>query len=205
MKLIVFGATGRVGLQVVRQALKAGHEVTAYVRDPKRLVFGAHPNLKVIEGDALYLGYVKQAIEGQDAVINCIGSRGTGETTLMSDVMRNIIDGMKEHGVMRIGYVASAGIHGELKGPVGFILGYMLRHVLADHRRACELLEESGLQWTVARPMQLTDGDWTGIYRQADGSVPRKGRVISRADVAHFLLTTVASDANVRKSIGLAY
>ncbi|MFF2094170.1 NAD(P)-dependent oxidoreductase [Paenibacillus sp. NPDC058174] len=205
MKLVVFGASGGIGRKVIRQALDAGHQVTAYVREPKRLVIGHHPGLTVVTGDALHLGYVKREIAGQDAVICCVGSQGLGETTLMSDVMYNIIEGMKEHGVAKVAYVASAGIHGELKGLSGYVVNRVLRHVLADHLHSYELLLESGLEWTVARPMQLTDEPLTGIYRQTDSGVPRGGKSISRADVAHFLLTSVASDANAGKSIGLAY
>ncbi|MFX3634480.1 MAG: NAD(P)-dependent oxidoreductase [Candidatus Pristimantibacillus sp.] len=204
MKLIVFGASGGVGRQVVRQALEAGHQVTAYVRDPNLLSIN-HSSLKVIQGDALHLGYVKEAIKGQDAVISCIGSRGMGKTTLMSDVMLNVLDGMREHGVTNIAYVASAGIHRELKGVIGYIISYVLRHVLADHRRAYERMRDSELRWTVARPLQLTDGGFTGIYREAESSVPTSGQKISRADVAHFLLKAVVDDKYNGKSVGLAY
>ncbi|MFF2484235.1 NAD(P)-dependent oxidoreductase [Paenibacillus sp. NPDC058071] len=204
MKLIVFGASVGIGRQVVRQALDAGHQVTAYVREPERLSI-RHPKLTVVVNDALYLGYVKQAIAGQDAVIHCISSGGTESTTLMSETMYNIIEGMREHGVDRIAYAASAGINGEWPGISGKLLQYKLRHVLEDHRRACELLADSGLRWTIARPMSLTDEPWTGIYRQTESGVPRGGKQISCADVAHFLLQSVASDAYAGKSFGLAY
>lgn len=205
MKLIVFGASGGVGRQVVRLALKAGHQVTAYVRDPNLLSIN-HSSLTVIQGDALHLGYVKAAIKGQDAVISCVGSRGMGTTTLMSDVMLNILDGMREHGVTTIAYVASAGIHRELKGIVGYIISYVLRNVLDDHRRAYELMRDSELHWTVARPLQLTDGGFTGIYREAESGIPTAGRKIARADVANFLLNAIVDTERYNgKSVGLAY
>lgn len=204
MKLIVFGASGGVGKEVVRQALDAGHQVTAYVRDSNKLPI-QHTSLTIIQGDGLDENAVQEAIKGHEAVISCIGSRGTGATTLMSDVTRHVIAGMQEHGVARISYVASAGIHSELKGVMGFLLSRILKNVLDDHRRAYELLAGSKLHWTVARPLQLTDGPWTGQYRQADAAIPKGGQKISRADTAHFLLTAVTESGYDGKSVALAY
>ena len=123
----------------------------------------------------------------------------------MSDIVRNIISGMNNHGVGRIAYVASAGIHKELTGISGGIVGLLLRNVLADHRRAYELLEKSGIKWTIARPMQLTNGEQTGIYREGLTAVPNRGTKISREDVAHFLLKALSDDTYINKSVALVY
>jgi putative NADH-flavin reductase len=204
MKIIVFGASGGVGQQVVKQALAANYEVTAFVRDPEKLPL-QHLKLTVVQGDGLDEQAVSSAIIGHHAVICCVGSRGLGATTLMSDIVRHIISGMVNNGIDRIIYVASAGIHKELKGIIGRLVGFTLRHVLADHHRAYELLRSSGLRYTIARPMQLSNGEQTGVYRESREGIPSRGQKISRADVAHFLLKALKDNAYVNQSIGLVY
>jgi len=205
MNIIVFGASGGVGQEVVKQALEQGHTVTAFVRDRSRLSVPQQSNLKITEGDGLNQQAVAQAIHGHDCVICCVGSRGGGKTTLMSDITRNIISGMEQAQVERIAYVASAGIHRELSGIAGRFVEFLLRNPLADHRRSYELLKNSSLKWTVARPMQLTNGDKKAAYRETDTGIAHGGTKISRADTAHFLLKAVAADAYIHQSIGLAY
>jgi putative NADH-flavin reductase len=202
MRIIVFGASGGVGQEAVRQALEADHEVTAFVRNPSRMLL-QHPNLAVIQGDGMDQEAVSHAIKGHDAVVCCVGSRGMGRTTLMSDITHHIVNGMNTHGVKRIVYVASAGIHKELKGPMGSFVEFLLRNPLADHRRSYEQLEASRLQWTVARPMQLTNGPQKNTYRESFSGVAPGGQKISRADVAHFLLKALTDDTYIHQSVGL--
>ncbi|QHT59246.1 SDR family oxidoreductase [Paenibacillus lycopersici] len=204
MKIVVFGAGGRTGRQVVQQALEQGHDVTAFVRSPHRLDT-VQAALRIAQGDARNGEAAAAAIAGQDAVISCIGTKGLGRTTLLSETAERIIAGMKRHGVPRIVYLASAGIEQEIPGFSGFLAQKLLRHVLADHRRAAEALKASGLEWTIARPMQLAGRKLKGMYLEARHGVPAgKGR-ISRADTAHFLLKSLTDPLYNRQSIGLSY
>ncbi|WP_283153237.1 NAD(P)-dependent oxidoreductase [Guptibacillus hwajinpoensis] len=205
MKLIVFGATGGTGNAFVKQAIVAGHTVTAFVRTPSKLET-THKNLSVEIGDAMQSADVKQAITSDvDAVISCLGANGLGKTTDLSTMTANILDAMSIHDVKRIVYMASAGINKEIPGVTGFVAGKLLQNVLADHRRAVDLLAASEAEWTVARPMGLTNDDRTGEYRKARSGIPKGGRRIARSDVADFMLHTVTDHLYIRESIGLAY
>ncbi|MFK3961135.1 NAD(P)-dependent oxidoreductase [Guptibacillus hwajinpoensis] len=205
MKLIVFGATGGTGNAFVKQAIAAGHTVTAFVRTPSKLET-THKNLSVEIGDAMQSADVKQAITSDvDAVISCLGANGLGKTTDLSTMTANILDAMSIHDVKRIVYMASAGINKEIPGVTGFVAGKLLQNVLADHRRAVDLLAASEAEWTVARPMGLTNDDRTGEYRKARSGIPKGGRRIARSDVADFMLHTVTDHLYIRESIGLAY
>lgn len=205
MKLLVFGATGGTGNAFIRQAIAAGHTVTAFVRTPSKLET-SHKNLVVEIGDAMQSADVKQAMSSDvDAVVSCLGASGLGKTTELSTMTANILDAMSIHGVNRIVYMASAGINKEIPGVTGFIAGKLLQNVLADHRRAADLLSASEVEWTIARPMGLTNDKRTGEYRKARTGVPKGGRRISREDVASFLLQTVSNHLYIRESIGLAY
>lgn len=204
MKIIVFGASGRTGKEFIQQALKEGHSVTAFVRDPQKLGLKAD-RLTQFTGDALDQQLVSEAIAGHDSVVSCLGASGLGKTTLLSEMAASIIKGMNDHNVSRIAYTASAGIYKEIPGVRGKMAGYVLRNVLEDHRRAADLLEASKLDWTIARPMRLDDGPLTGQYRKSNEGVPSGGQRISRKDTAHFLLHSLLENAYIDRSVGLAY
>jgi uncharacterized protein len=104
MKIIVFGANGRVGQQTVKRALEKGHQVTAFVRDKGSMQL-LHPSLQVIQGDALSQSDVSSAIKHQEAVISCLGS---SESTHRLVFIHHIINAMREHKVKRI--IAIGGI-----------------------------------------------------------------------------------------------
>ena len=88
---------------------------------------------------------------------------------------------------------------------MGKIVSFMLKNPLKDHAGAYRKLKEGGVNYTLARPMSLTEGTFTGVYREAEEGIPDKARNISRADVAHFLLKAIQDDKYIGKSIGLAY
>ena len=204
MKIIVFGATGGVGRSVVAQALETGMEVTAFVRTPSKLEI-THENLKLIQGNAFNQEEVSAAIAGHDAVVSCLGSnQGMKESTEIQEMTKNIVDGMKEKNVERIVYTASAGIHKEIPGVSGKLVMFMLKNPLKDHRAAVDYIQANRLNYTIVRPMGLTDQPFTGKYRESASSVPEKSRTIPRADVAHFILKALTDPNYNHASIGIA-
>lgn len=168
-------------------------ENLVYNGDPSKLPI-KHDHLQVVIGDGLDGQQVSAALQGHDAILCSVGGSGLGETTLMSTVTKNLIEGMKEHGIDRIVYCASAGIHKELKGISGKMVTYVLRKVLVDHNRSYELLRDSQLRWTVARPMGLTSGTLVGSYLEFPNGEAPSGQKIARADVAQFMLKAVQDD-----------
>lgn len=204
MKIIIFGATGGVGQSLVKQALDLGYEVTAFVRTPEKLT--AHDaNLKVIQGDAFNQAQVTAAIAGHDAVVSCLGSsKGMKKSTELQEMTRHIVKGMQEQGVDRIVYTASAGVHKELTGVIGKLMMLLLKHPLMDHRSAIVAIKQANLNYTIARPMGLSDKDFTGIYRESKKTTPSKSSSIPRADVAHFILKALSDSSYDKTSIGLA-
>lgn len=204
MKIIVFGATGGVGQSLVKQALAKGLEVTAFVRTPSKLDT-QHANLTVVQGDALNQAEVSAAIAGHDAVVSCLGSsKGMKQSTDLREMTKHIVKGMQEQGVERIVYTASAGVHKELTGVMGQLMMLLLKNPLIDHRAAVEAIFKANLNYTIARPMGLTDKEFTGIYRESTTTTPSKSSTIPRADVAHFILKALGDSSYERTSIGLA-
>lgn len=203
MKLIIFGATGQTGQELVKQAIAHGHTVTAFVRNPDKLEL-TDEKLQIIEGDVLNQEAVNQAVQGQDAVLTALGTESLAYSGFLERSLLRIINAMKINGVERIGYVASAGVDQELPGAQGLLAQQILKNPLKDHRQAIELLKQADVAYTVARPLRLMNGPLTGLYRQADTGVPEQAKQINRADVAHFLLEAIEQDEHVRGSIGLA-
>lgn len=204
MKIIVFGATGGVGQSVVRQSLDAGIEVTAFVRTPSKIEV-IHENLNVIQGDAFNSAEVSSAIAGHNAVVSCLGSsKGMKKSAELRNMTKNIVEGMKENNVVRIVYTASAGVHKELTGLSGKLMMTLLKNPLIDHRAAVGHIQDAGLNYTIVRPMGLTDKPFTGKYREEIRGVPAKSSTIPRADVAHFIVKALTDSKYENSSIGLA-
>lgn len=188
MKIAVFGAGGRTGLLTVFQALDKGHLVTAFARSPEKVTI-RHKNLKVIQGNILDYLKVKEAVEGQDAIISALGNSGRKHSTELSDGTANIIKAMKETGVKRFICMSSAGILGN---DGGFFFGKIimplfLKNVFEDKRRQMKVIRDSeGIEWVIIRPTGLTDSPKTGKYKVRQG--PPGGSTVPRADVADFML-----------------
>ncbi|MGN1387911.1 MAG: NAD(P)-dependent oxidoreductase [Bacillus sp. (in: firmicutes)] len=204
MKIIVFGANGKTGRIVTEKALENGHHITAFVRDRSKLTLD-HPNLNIVEGQAMKPEDVEQAVAGHELVISCLGSdKGMSKTTALHEMTKNIVATMKKHDVNRIIYMASAGIDKEIPGLSGKMVMKMLANPLADHRNAVAEIKANDLTYTVARPMGLTDKPETGQYREAMTGIPDKGRSISRADVADFIVKAITNPQYENKSVALS-
>lgn len=205
MKIIVFGATGGIGRHVVNQALQTGDEVTAFVRDLTKLQI-ENDHLHVVRGDATNAEEVSAAIAGHDAVVSCLGSnKMVAKSTQLEEMTQHIVASMEAHHVKRIVYTASAGINNELPGVGGKMVMKMLQNVLIDHRHAVDLIQaHKDLQYTIVRPLGLTNDDYTGAYREAKEGVPENARNIPRADVAHFILKALGDDTYIGESVGIA-
>ena len=212
MKVTVFGATGRIGEQVVRQALDAGHKVTAVVRDPARFDV-SDPALKVATVPGLTDPEVlRPALEGSDAAISGVGPRGRKDGPVASSATRGILRAMEASGVRRLVAVSAVPV-----GPVpegeSFVnrrivlplISAFARDVYADLAAMEDEIRRSTTEWTIVRPPKLVNKPLTGAYRTCvGGNVPR-GYSISRADVAHAMLAALDDPATVKQAVGIAY
>lgn len=209
MKLTVFGATGGIGTELVRQGLEADHHVTAVVRDTSRLVVEPHPSLQVVVADVMDPAAIAPAVAGRDVILSALGSRISGPTTVNSAGARSIMQAMHDTGVRRLLMVSVAGIHTKGDDPftrfvVKPILGRVLRHSFADVRLMENLVRASELDWTLICPPRLTNGPRAGdVHSNAQRNV--RGRFsIARADVAAYLLGAMEDDELVGATVSIA-
>lgn len=192
MKLLVIGASRGIGLNVVQQALQAGHNVTAVARHTDRLVMH-HKRLKVIKGDILNKHIIEEAVNGQDAVCVTIGVKPTRQlVSVFSQGTHNIVEAMKRASCKRLICVTGIGA-GESKGHGGFLYDrifhpLLLKNIYEDKDRQEAIVRESGLDWVIVRPGFLTNGPRTGRYRVLTNLNGVTAGRISRADVADFIL-----------------
>jgi putative NADH-flavin reductase len=225
MKLAIIAATGGVGQQLLRQALDAGHDVTAVVRNPAKIpadlrqarivaVDLANPDPAVLEA----------AIAGTDAVVSGLGppSSSAAVAGITTNGTRAVAAAMHATGVKRLVVVSAA--------PVGTVPspgnptppkhdpgdGFIMRHLGAPFARTAfgktytdlaameDLLRDSDLDWTVVRPPRLTNKPLTGHYRTATGQNVRGGVFAPRADVAHLMLAVLGQPGTIRQVIGIA-
>jgi len=202
MKITVFGATGGTGRHILAQALAAGHEVTAFARNPEALE--ARPGLAVVAGSTNDPRAVERAVAGREAVLCALGgSPWRRRERVCSNAVSHITRAMEEHGVRRIVAVSTFGA-GDTRPQVGrlarvLLFGCVLRSEVADKEAMEARLSTSALDWTVVRVGMLTDGPARGAWRAADdGSILGMGR-ITRADVAAFMLAQLESRVWLRR------
>jgi putative NADH-flavin reductase len=209
MELTVFGATGATGTCLTEQALAAGHQVTAVVRDPARMSVAA-AGLRVVTADLLDPAAISESVAGADTVLAAFGPHGTGPTTVLREGTRSVVEAMHKEGTRRLVSVSGSIVTDEGEGPVLRYLvkplarGTFMRHVNADMIGAEEQIRESGLDWTIVRPPRLTNEPATGAYRTAiDQNLPR-GLTVSRADLAAYLLAIIGDPATIHHHVGIA-
>jgi putative NADH-flavin reductase len=209
MKLLVFGATGGTGREIVAQALDQGHVVTAFVRNPAALTT-KHERLKLAQGDVLDYPSVQAAVPGQEAVLSALGVRKLRKNTILSDGTKNLLRAMEQHGVKRFVCESSLGV-GDSKGQLGwvfnlFIIPLFLRNIFRDKEVQEQYIKQRNLDWIIVRPAALTSGPRTGVYRSGFSTTDRtiRGKV-GRADVADFMLKQLTDDTYLRKTPGLSY
>jgi uncharacterized protein YbjT (DUF2867 family) len=219
-KLTIFAATGGIGRQLLEQAVAAGHDVTAVARNPGKLT----RQVRTVTADlaAADPAALEPAVAGADAVLSGLGPHSNADAGIAAPGTRSILAAMQATGVRRIVAVSAAPVstvaspgnpHPPKHDPGdGFFMRYLFSRIAAarfgkvyDDLAAMEdILRDSGLDWTVIRPPQLTDKPLSGTYRTAFGQNLRGGLSVPRADVAHLMLKVLAQPETIGQVIGIA-
>jgi putative NADH-flavin reductase len=214
MNVLIFGASGASGLHLVNEALARGHAVTAFVRDPARLK-RTHAALRMSAGDVLDPASVATAVQGQEAVVCALGTmtevkadraRRQRGVPVCSTGTHNIIQAMAQHGVRRIVVQSSASVGESLrtgKFGAGAVLRLLLHDVMQDKERQEALVRASRLDWTIIRPVKLSDAGKSGGIQSGEHLAWGLLSRISRADVAAFMLDAVTDTQTLRRAITL--
>jgi uncharacterized protein YbjT (DUF2867 family) len=214
LRLLVVGASGGTGRLLVEQALEAGHQVTAFVRDPARLTL-THASLRLVTGDVMRPGSIDPAVAGHDAVLCTLGAkpegsdahRGQPGVPVCSVGTRHLIEAMQSSGVRRLVVESSApcgesAATGRWPGP--WVVRTVLREVMADKEIQEAAVRASGLDWTIIRPVKMNDGRRTDRVQIGAGVRWGLASKVSRADVAAVMLRTTADPQTIGTALTVA-
>jgi len=211
MKIVIFGANGATGQHLTKQALAAGHMVTAVTRHPEAFPFQGD-RLRVMWGDVYDLASVEQAVAGQDAVLSTLGVPFTRKSiTLYSEGIAHIIAAMNRYGVRRLACISSSATGGEHDTGGGFFFDKVLQPIVmstigrttyADMARMEALVMSSDLDWVIVRPSGLFETPVVTDYHVAETQI--RGQFTSRTDLADFLLKQATQDQYLRKVMAIA-
>ena len=208
MKLVILGATGGTGLEIVRQAIERRHSVKALVRSPDRLK-PFWDRITIKRGDLLDSRQLEGAIKGQDAVLSAFGPRvpiSKTDANLLERFAVALTDAMAHAGVSRVVVESVAFLFKDSIVPPTYVFGRLFfPGIVADASAMEQVFAGSQLDWTMVRPPQLTDKPYTGKYRVREGHLPRFGFKISRADVADFMVKSVENHFARRKIFGVSH
>jgi putative NADH-flavin reductase len=205
MRVLIVGASKGIGLETTRQALDAGHDVRALARSANAMTV-SNPSLEKMSGDALKPEDVEAALVGVDVVIQTLGI-GLGDlfrpVHLFSDATRVLIAAMRSRGVKRLICVTGFGA-GDSRASITCLQRLPFQIVFGraydDKGLQERLIKESELDWTIARPGVLTSGPRTGRYQILSEASQWRNGIISRADVAEFLVRQIGDQTYIRKT-----
>ena len=205
MKLAVFGATGRIGIPLVQQALDSGHDVVAFVRTPSKMPI-QHERLTLVQGDAMQAADVEKAIAGADVVLSALGHTKNTPSDMQTVATKHIIAAMHKHGVKRLISLTGAGLAApqDKPKPINHVIKFALKtlagKVLEDAENHAKLIRTADdIEWVIVRGPMLTEGPHTGNYRVGWVGV-NTGARISRADVADFMLKQTQDDTYLHQA-----
>ncbi|WP_442599940.1 NAD(P)-dependent oxidoreductase [Neobacillus sp. D3-1R] len=206
MNILILGATGRVGSQLVTYALHDSHHVTVLVRTPEKIQIN-NENLTIIQGNVLNKNDIVRAMHGIDVIISALNTDGT---TTLSESMPLIIEAMENEGIKRIITIGTAGILQSRTTPNS--LRYQSSEskqrstrAAKEHHKVYDMLKQSTLDWTIVCPTYLPDGKKVGKYRVERNYLPEGGAEISVPDTAEFTFKQIKSSEYIKSRVGIAY
>ncbi|ESU31852.1 hypothetical protein G3A_14355 [Bacillus sp. 17376] len=206
MNILILGATGRVGSQILTYALHDRHHVTVLVRTPEKIQINSG-NLTIIQGNVLNKNDIVRAMQGIDVVISALNTDGT---TTLSESMPLVINAMQNEGIQRIITVGTAGILQSRTTPT--VMRYQSSEskrkstrAAEEHHKVYDMLKHSTLDWTIVCPTYLPDGEREGQYRIERNFLPEGGMKISVPDTAEFTYRQIESSDYVQSRVGIAY
>ncbi len=202
MNVLILGANGRVGTHVLKRALEKGHKVTAFVRKSESINL-LHPNLKVVQGDALSQRDVSANMHGQDAVISCLSSTENSHRVVF---INHIINAMREHKVKRVIAIGGIGAlqaseHLKVYETATFPKEYI--DLSMAHVRVLDALLTSRNDFTFVCPPMIKEGERSGVYKTQD-TYPTQGWDITAGDLADFMVGELTEKKYLGKKVGIS-
>jgi putative NADH-flavin reductase len=211
MKIIIFGASGQTGLLLLTQALERGHTITAFVRNPGK-ISQKHTRLNVVKGSISDPVGIANAVRGHDVIINTLGVRYGEKAQICTESTRHILAAMKQYQLRRLivlSGAASGKAMGRLRGFTKWVAEMYGKfgdsNAVRDKENQYKLVMDANIDYTIIAAPWLTNGKLTKQYQEGEDIQMGPFKSISRADVAHFILTIAERDNYVKKEPFIFY
>lgn len=208
MQVIIFGATGKVGSQLVKQSLFKGYNVKAFGRNVFTGNLPTDDKLELVQGALFDEKQVFNAIQGCDAILSALGGDNTGADLTRSLGMKNIVAQMEKAGVKRIVALGGMGsLNADEETLVMDMPGFPSKFlpVSREHYKAFQQLQQSSLDWTFVCPPDIIDGEPTGEFETAaDYPPPSTTNKINSGDLALFMINEISNTTFVHHRVGIA-
>jgi putative NADH-flavin reductase len=204
MRLFIVGANGKTGTQLVDLALARGHRVTAFVRSPEKLQ-RQHERLSIVRGDPHSTDALANALPDHDAVLSALGVRprqAFRPHTLVQECAASTVAAMTRAGVRRLIIVSAAVLFPE-KGVRFALFRWLLAHIARDLGAAEEIVRATTLEWTIARPPNLTQSSDETYHSRSNALPPGRLSMSFRA-VAAFMIDALEQRTHIQEIVGLA-
>ena len=207
-KVIIFGATGGTGQELVKQALELNYKISVFVRQPEKLKVSVE-NIQIFKGNVLNQEEVDLAMLGQDVVLCSLGVPANNKSILRTEGTMNIIHAMRKNAVKRLICQTSLGF-GDSKEVLPWhmkylIVPFILKNAFRDHELKESKIVDSSLDWTIVRPGNMTNGKRTSHYKHGFRPDEKIKLKIARADVAEFMLNQIKEIEYIGKKVGISY
>jgi uncharacterized protein YbjT (DUF2867 family) len=205
MRILVVGATGGLGQDIIAEAVARGHQTAALVRDPERVTFSEA--VEIVQGDVLDLSSLTPAVLGRDAVICALGTPSPRRpSTLLEHGTQNLVAAMSQQGVRRLVCVTLLGAGSSRANASLFYREVIMRALapmLPDKEAQEQAVRASDLEWVLVRPPRFVAGKPRASIRVIrEGERGRLGHVV-RADLARFLVDCAADGKYVREELAV--
>src|SRR3954470_22862219 len=203
MKLLILGATGNTGREVLDLALGRHHQVTAFVRSPQKIT-RSESNLRVVQGGPFDLAALAKALEGQEGVISTLGlppRQALRPSHFMAESAASIVSAMRTAGVSRL-CILSAAVLFPGEGVQYAFFKWFLQHHARDLEALETVVKASDLEWTIARPPRLVKAP-DARYLAARDALPDGAFSATFRGVAAFLLDTAERQEHRRETVGI--
>lgn len=203
MRILVFGAAGRTGRLVVERALGHGHDVSAFIHATPLAL--SHQRLNVVHGDVRDFSAVERAMAGTDAVAFAL-SQGSGGKSIHEAGIANVIHAMAAADVRRLAAISAAGTFARTDKALSIAYRTLIKTTLRAAYDDLEAMERrimtTALDWTIVRPVGLSDDPPSGTYRVSlDGTLLKKASRISRSDVAAVVVKALETNTYLRRTV----
>lgn len=214
MKILLLGATGRTGQQIIKEALIRGHKISAIARDPEKL---KDYDIEVTQGTPYDYQTVEKAMSGCEAIINTLNVSRKSDNPwaplrapkdMISKSAQNAVKAMEKTGIRRFVALSTIGAGRSWKTSPS-ILKFMvsvsnLKVAFQDHGKQEEILENSSLDYTICRaPMLSNELNDTGAIATREGEKP-VNRVLNRNAAARYFLDIIENNIHIRETVSLS-